>query len=91
MDGALADWDADANGRLARLAATVPGVRIVRGENDALSSAAARRCRRRDPAGDETEDHVRGSTGGGSCVHLDTSSAFLEGVNQFIGDKDDIL
>ena len=44
VDGALADWDADANGRLARLAATVPGVRIVRGENDALSSAAARRC-----------------------------------------------
>ena len=29
--------------------------------------------------------------GAGSCVHLDRSSAFLEGVNAFIGDKDDIL
>ena len=92
VDGALADWDADANGRLARLAATVPGVRIVRGENDALSSAAAREVyaavTRPEMKPRTTFEEVPGA---GSCVHLDTSSAFLEGVNQFIGDKDDIL
>lgn len=92
VDGALADWDADANGRLARLAATVPGVRIVRGENDALSSAAAREV-----LDAVTRPEMKPRTkfeevpGAGSCVHLDSSSAFLEGVNAFIGDKDDIL
>jgi pimeloyl-ACP methyl ester carboxylesterase len=91
VDGALSDWDADANGRLASAAESgVRAVKVYRGENDALS---------RDAAMEVVDGLARGVMdksgvafeeveGAGSCVHLDRSAFFLDGVNAFISAHD---
>lgn len=88
--GALKGWDADADGRLARLTSEVPGgVRFVRGSDDALSEQAAMevyeavaRVEMRPSATFETFPDA------GSCVHLDKSAEFLEKTDAFLSARD---
>jgi proline iminopeptidase len=74
VGGALAGWEADDGGRLARLTASVPAVKMLHGANDALSAAAALEVFNGIAVADMkprvTWDEVEGS---GSCVHLDRS------------------
>ena len=88
--GALKGWDADADGRLARLTSVVPGgVQFVRGSDDALSEQAAMevyeavaRVEMRPSATFETFPDA------GSCVHLDKSAEFLEKTDAFLSARD---
>lgn len=88
--GALKGWDADADGRLARLTSVVPGgVQFVRGSDDALSEQAQRevyeavaRVEMRPSATFETFPDA------GSCVHLDKSAEFLEKTDAFLSARD---
>ena len=88
--GALKGWDADVDGRLARLTSVVPGgVQFVRGSDDALSEQAAMevyeavaRVEMRPSATFETFPDA------GSCVHLDKSAEFLEKTDAFLSARD---
>jgi proline iminopeptidase len=89
-NGALKGWDADVDGRLARLTSVVPGgVQFVRGADDALSEQAQRevyeavaRVEMRSSATFET------FLDAGSCVHLDKSAEFLEKTDAFLSARD---
>ena len=90
--GALADWDADAGGRLAQISSRVPATRVVRGENDALSVDAAKEL----VAGMTRSDmkpraaYVE-ARDAGSCVFLDKGAEFLEKTNEFVAKYDEVL
>ena len=89
--GALSGWDADDGGRLAMLAAAVPGgVRFVRGEDDALSDEGAREVYDAVAGhGDDADErHVRVVPDSGSCVHLDKSADFLESTAAYVAARD---
>ena len=90
--GALADWDADAGGRLAQISTKVPATRVVRGENDALSLDAANEL----VAGMTRSDMkprvaYAEAKGAGSCVFLDNGAEFLEETNAFVAKYDRVL
>ena len=90
--GALADWDADAGGRLAQISAVVPATRVVRGENDALSLDAAKAL----VAGMTRSDMkprvaLVEAKDAGSCVFLDRGAEFLEKTNEFVAKYDEVL
>lgn len=90
--GALADWDADAGGRLAQISAVVPATRVVRGENDALSLDAAKAL----VAGMTRSDMkprvaLVEAKDAGSCVFLDQGAEFLEKTNEFVAKYDEVL
>ena len=85
VGGALEGWDADAGGRLARLTAAVPAVKIFRGENDALSAGAVGELYDAIARADmKPRVFLEEVPGAGSCVHLDKSASFLEKTNAFI-------
>ena len=90
--GALADWDADAGGRLAQISSKVPATRVVRGENDALSLDAAKTL----VAGMTRSDMkprvaLVEANEAGSCVFLDRGAEFLEETNAFVAKYDEVL
>lgn len=92
VGGALADWDADAGGRLAQISSKVPATRVVRGENDALSLDAAKTL----VAGMTRSDMkprvaLVEARDAGSCVFLDRGAEFLEETNAFVAKYDDAL
>ena len=89
--GALSGWDADDGGRLAMLAAAVPGgVRFVRGTDDALSDEGAREVYDAVARVEMTPTNVSFETfpDSGSCVHLDKSADFLESTAAYVAARD---
>jgi pimeloyl-ACP methyl ester carboxylesterase len=89
--GSLRGWDADDGGRLAMLAAAVPGgVRFVVGEDDALSEAGAREVYDAVARVEMTPTNVSFETfpDSGSCVHLDKSADFLESTAAYVAARD---
>ena len=89
--GSLRGWDADEGGRLAMLAAAVPGgVRFVVGADDALSEAGAREVYDAVARVEMTPTNVSFETfpDSGSCVHLDKSADFLESTAAYVAARD---
>ena len=89
--GALSGWDADDGGRLAMLAAAVPGgVRFVRGTDDALSDEGAREVYDAVARVEMTPTNVTFESfpDSGSCVHLDKSADFLESTAAYVAARD---
>ena len=89
--GSLRGWDADEGGRLAMLAAAVPGgVRFVVGTDDALSEAGAREVYDAVARVEMTPTNVSFETfpDSGSCVHLDKSADFLESTAAYVAARD---
>ena len=89
--GSLRGWDADDGGRLAMLAAAVPGgVRFVVGTDDALSEAGAREVYDAVARVEMTPTNVSFETfpDSGSCVHLDKSADFLESTAAYVAARD---
>jgi pimeloyl-ACP methyl ester carboxylesterase len=90
--GSLAGWEADVNGRLGQISSKVPGTRVVRGENDALSEQSVGEL-----VGGMTRSDMKSRVqftqvaDAGSCVFLDKSADFLEATNEFIQQYDDVL
>ena len=89
--GALSGWDADDGGRLAMLAAAVPGgVRFVRGTDDALSDEGAREVYDAVARVEMKPTNVAFESfpDSGSCVHLDKSADFLESTAAYVAARD---